>query len=312
MTTLLGQEPIEDAKAEPDDIRLWSVTTIIDVLDKPAIAYWSAEEAAVAAINQQSTWRGMLADCDDDCDHTSAQRCAAVKWLRDARNRRSKNRLSSTALGTAMHDLCEQYALSGSRPNKDNIEAVVTKLGGTAVTISNEGPVLWRMLDRFDEWLQRFTPEYQATEVTVYHPDYGYAGTADGFLTIDGVRSIIDYKTSRDPLDSRGNPKKPYSEVSLQLAAYRHAMFAAVWRPRRNKSYQRRYYLLSQAERDMAQPVPEVDGGLCVFITPERCEAHPVRCGDTVFHYFLNIQEAKRWSADADALIGSPIQEATP
>jgi hypothetical protein len=152
------------------------------------------------------------------------------------------------------------------------------------------------MLNQFDGWLQRFTPSYQATEVTVYSPTYGYAGQADGFLTIDGVRFLIDYKTTRDPFDSRGKLKTPYPEqVALQLSAYRHAEAAAVWRPRRFEKFRRRYYLLSATERELAVAVPEVDTGLVIQLSPESCESYPIRCDEEVHTAFLYVLEAFRW-----------------
>jgi hypothetical protein len=61
----------------------------------------------------------------------------------------------------------------------------------------------------------------------------------------------------------------------LQLAAYRHAEFAAVWRARRFEQYSRRYYLLNPEERAMALPMPKTDGGLVIHITPEHCDVYP-------------------------------------
>lgn len=304
----LGQEPVDVAAADAGDTTSWSVTTIIGALDKPALLYWTGEETARAAIRQQSTWRGMLDDCDTDCTHTSARDCAAVRWLRDARFRRPKDLLSSTDLGSAIHALCEEYALTGVRPDAERIATEVRSRGGNTVKVNLEVTVLSAMLDRFDGWLQRFTPSYQATEVTVYSPTYGYAGTADGFVTVDGFRAIIDYKSSREPYDSQGKPKTPYPEVALQLAAYRWAEYAAVWRPRRVEKFRRRYYLLSAAERAMAEPVPEVDGGLCIHITPESCEAFPVRCDRAVHQQFLFVLEAARFVFETSkTVIGEPL-----
>jgi hypothetical protein len=305
----LGQPAVEGVKPADDDLILWSVTTINGILDKPALMYWSAEQTAMAAVNQQATWRGMLEDCDEACTHTSARECPAVKWLRDARYRRPKDLLSATDLGSAIHALCEEYALTGVRPDQDRIEQEVREQGGQTVKVDREAPVLVEMLNRFDEWLARAQPSYQATEVTVYSPTYGYAGTADGFLTLDdGFRAIIDYKSSREPRDSKGKPKRPYSEVSTQLAAYRWAESAAVWRPRRTEKFRRRYYALSAEEMALAVPVPEVDGGLCIHITTEACEAYPVRCDEDVHRAFLYHIECARWvlheSADA---IGDPL-----
>lgn len=307
--TGLGQEPVDITQPDETDLILWSVTTIIGALDKPALMYWSAEETARAAISQQATWRGMLADCNTDCTHTSARECAAVKWLRDARFRRPKDLLSSSDLGTAIHKLCEEYALIGTRPDVDRIGAEVRALGGKTVKVPLEVPVLSAMLDRFDGWLNRAQPTYQATEVVVYSPTYGYGGTADAFLTVDGFRAIVDYKSSREPHDAQGRTKIPYPEVAPQLAAYRHAEFAAVWRPRRIEKWRRRYYLLSEVERAMAEPVPEVDGGLCIHITPESCEAFPVRCNRDMHQQFLFIQEAARFVFETSkTAIGQPLE----
>ncbi|MCI0584941.1 MAG: hypothetical protein L0227_18965, partial [Chloroflexi bacterium] len=213
-TAGLGQLAIEGAEQQADDVAYWSVTTILGALDKPALLYWAAEQAALAALHSTATWRGMLRDDDPSCDHTDAKRCPVVKWLRDARFRRPKGVRSATELGELVHRACEEYALTGSRPAVDD--------------------EVLPYLDQFDGWLHRFGPSYQATEVAVYHPDLGYAGTLDAFLSIDGVRYIADYKSTRTAIDDKGQPTKPYPEqVGLQLAAYRHAKHAAIWRPRR-------------------------------------------------------------------------------
>ena len=297
MTTALGQEVLDVDKADTDDLTLWSVTTIIGVLDKPALMYWAAQQTAEAAVDNQATWQGMLEDRGRD---------EAVKWLRDARFRPPRTLLSAASLGTLAHTMCETYALTGTRPDRDMVTELVVREGGTQVDIDAEVDVLGRMLNQFDDWLQRFTPSYQATEVCVYNPTYGYAGQADTFLTIDGVRFIGDYKTSRDTFDTRGNLRKPYPEqVGLQLAAYRYAEQAAVWRPRRTEKFRRRYYLLSPQEQELAVPVPEVDTGLVIKLTPESCESYPVRCDESVHTAFLYCLEAFRWVQETSKTVMS-------
>ncbi|MPZ66204.1 MAG: hypothetical protein GEU83_12045 [Pseudonocardiaceae bacterium] len=296
----LGLEPLEVDKSADDDLTLWSVTTIIDVLAKQALLYWSAEMTADAAIDNLATWQAMLED---------RGRAETVKWLRDARFRRPKTKLASAPLGTVTHKVCERYALTGERPDREFVADLVRHEGGDQVDVRGETDVVGHMLVQFDGWLQRFQPSYQATEVCVYHPTYGYAGQTDAFLEIDGVRFCADYKSSREPRDSRGKPKTPYPEqVALQLAAYRHAQHAAVWRPRRTEKFRRRYYLLGPAEREMAVPVPEVDTGLVIQITPESCEAYPVRCDEPVHHAFLYVLEAFRWvQQTSKTVLGDPL-----
>jgi hypothetical protein len=296
----LGQAIDDIDKAAPEDLRLWSVTTIIGCLDKPALLYWAAEQTALAAV---ASARSLPSRIDEEGEEP------VTKWLRDARFRRPKGRLSAASLGTCAHNACEEYALTGTRPDRARLADIIRQEGGARFDgVDNELPVLERMLDQFDGWLQRFTPSYQATEVVVYHPTMGYAGTADAFLTIDGVRLIGDYKSSRDGFDSRGNAKSPYPEAALQLAAYRYAEFAAVWRPRRIEQFRRRYYLLSDVERDRAVPVPEVDGGVVIHLTPDHCEAFSVRCDERVHEAFLFIQEACRWvNGLSKEVVGMPL-----
>ena len=247
-------------------------------------------QSALAAVHNEATWRGMLADDDPACRHTDAATCPALKWLRDARFRKPKGMRSATELGTLVHEACERYALTGSRPADVDAEVVP-------------------FLDRFDAWLARFGPVYQATEVAVFHPELGYAGTADGFLTIDGVRYIFDIKSTRKALDSQGKPSTPYPEqVGLQLAAYRWAKYAAVWRPRRAERMKRRYYLLGPDERAMAVPVPEVDTGLVIHITPDACDGFPIVCDQAVFESYLAVQDAARWLFQGSkGVMGEPL-----
>lgn len=282
----LGQGEVDVDKPADGDLTLWSVTTLIGVLDKPALLYWAAGETASAAIDDHDVWQAMMRRGRDE----------AWKWLRDARFRPQRAQLRATDLGTVFHDCAEKYALTGTRPDRAGIEELIRHHGGKDVDVRAEAEPVLAMLYQFDRWLQRFTPAYQATEVAVYSPKWGYAGTCDGFITLDGFRAIIDYKTSREPVDSQGKAKTPYPEqVGLQLAAYRHAEFAAVWRPRMYEYYKRRYYALSESERAMAVPVPECDGGICIQVTPESCEAFPIRCDGEVHRAFLNVIEAFRW-----------------
>lgn len=304
MNLQLGLEPI-DTKPDPEDQTLWSVTTIIGALDKPALMYWAAEQTAKAAVASHRSIGARIAEEGEE---------PVVKWLRDARFRRPKDRLTAANLGTVAHSAAEEYALTGIRPDKDRLAYWVNeKAGNGFIGTDHEVGVLTQMLDRFDGWLQRFTPEYQATEVTVYHPDYAYGGTCDGFLTIDGVRFLIDYKSTRDPRDSRGKPKTPYPEqVGLQIAAYRYAKYAAVWRPRRTEKWRRRYYLLSPEEQAAAVPVPEVDGGLVIQMTTESCEAFPIRADEQAFRAFLHTLEAFRWVNEiSKTAMGDPLERTT-
>lgn len=275
---LLGEV---DATPQPSDRRYYSVTTLTSALDKPALQYWAAEEAAKAAVSVRSS----LAQRVDEEGEESV-----VKWLRDARFRRPRGYRSAAELGTAVHEACEQYALTGLRPDVDDEVAP--------------------FLDRFDEWAQTWQPQYEAAEAAVYNQTYGYAGTLDAIVVVDGQRVLLDYKTSRKSLDSQGKPTGPYPEAALQLAAYRHAELMATWRARRYEKFRRRYYLLNDDEEEIGVPMPTLDGAVILHITPEHADLYPVRADDAVFEKFLYCIEVFDWVQDlAKTVIGKPLRK---
>jgi len=75
------------------------------------------------------------------------------------------------------------------------------------------------------------------------------------------------------------------------------------------EKFRRRYYLLSETERAAAEPVPEVDGGLVIQITPESCEAYPMRCDEEVHRAFLYVTEAFRWVEQTSKTAMAPAIE---
>lgn len=278
---LLGEEPVL-APPDPDDVRLWSVTTLIGVLDKPALVPWAAIKTAEAAIDKANTWQSIL---EQD------GRAEAINYLKNSRFRGKPGERSAKDLGTAVHKACEHAAIHGKfRPEDTN------------------DPELVPFLRQYRRFLQDYQPEYVAAEVTVFNPQVGYAGTCDAFLNIEGSRFVVDYKTSRESDDARGKPKGPYPEVALQLAAYRYATLAAAWRARQSEQFKRRYYLLNASERAMAVPVPEVDHGLVIYLTPDRYALHPVRCDEAIFDSFLATVDAARFVLDVGhTVIGNPL-----
>jgi hypothetical protein len=174
---------------------------------------------------------------------------------------------------------------------------MVRALGSATIELDSEVNIVGRMLNQFDAWLQRAQPEYTAAEMPVYSEQFGYAGSLDAILTLDGVRLMTDYKTRREPLTAKGEAQTPYAETALQLSAYRHADLGLVTRARRFESPQRRrYYLLSPDEKRAASvKMPEVDGGLCIILTPQSCESYTMRCDQLVFDFFLYCFESWRW-----------------
>jgi len=276
---LLGHDDV--AQPQNEDLRFYSVTTLIGALDKPALLYWAAEEAAKCAVKSANSLSGRIEEEGE---------AAVIKWIRDARFRPLKGARSASELGTAVHDSVEKYALTGVKPDVDE--------------------EVQPFLDRFDEWAQLWQPKYIAAEAAVYNKTYGYAGTLDAIAEIDGQKVLLDYKSSRKSVGSDDKPTKPYPEAALQLSAYRYAELIATWRARRFEKYRRRYYLLNDDEQDMGVPMMKLDGAVVLHLTPEHAELYPVKADEQVFEKFLYCIEVFDWANDlAKSVIGQPLRK---
>ena len=265
----LEAEIPDPVKPTKQDLKLWSVTTIIrQIGGAEGLIQWACAKTADAAIADQDIWSAMV---------EKGQRSEARKYLADARWRpRPGCSLTDADAGTLFHRLAEKWIFDGRRPHCDNAEVNT-------------------LLDSFGKWLDSAQPTYDALEMTVYHPDEGYAGTLDAIISEGGRRFVLDYKTSLD--DDEGRRKTPWHSVAPQLAAYRHARYVAIWKARTEERYSRRYYLLSEEERRNALPMPEIEGGYCLHVTPWHADLYYVRTGEDVYRDgFLAAVDAARWT----------------
>jgi hypothetical protein len=279
-----------DATPQPDDDRYWSVTTILKSFgDSTGLIEWSAGTVADTAIDRYE-WLGQLIEAEGPGE--------ARTWLIGSRYRSQPGTRSATKLGTAVHAAIEEYVVTGRRPPHG------TPLADVGVMDDEVAPYL----DNFDLFLDRFQPQFEAAEMTVYHPGYRYAGTLDGIATIDGQRVVIDYKTKKEGFDKKGQRTRPWTDVGLQLAAYRHATRAAVVKARKHEKYGQRYYLLNATELEATVPMPETDGAIVVHLTPDHCDLYPVETSTEVHDYFLFALEAARWTLQKSrTVIGLPL-----
>ena len=94
---------VEIDKPEADDLRLWSITTIIGVLEKRALQDWSAEMAAKAAVNIAGSLERRIQE--DGVDEV-------VYWLKNARNRRIQGHR------TASSWYCSARGIGGIRADR--------------------------------------------------------------------------------------------------------------------------------------------------------------------------------------------------
>jgi len=166
-----------------DEVEYPSVTAIIGQLDKPALKGWAAG-CAVDYISERL----------DQLQHPKGPH-TADNILAEARRAYTLKSDKAKNMGTIVHDALEWYI-------KDGRDA-----------LGKYSPEVENALLAFFDWEKKNHVEWEASEVTLFHRSKGYAGTCDAIATINGIRYLIDLKTSR----------AIYDEYRLQLAAYRQA-----------------------------------------------------------------------------------------
>lgn len=110
-------------------------------------------------------------------------------------------------LGSLVHDIAEQYAVTGELPDLAVIREEARKKAA-----------------QYFAFLEQVQPSFHAIEGIVFNRRFGYAGAFDAIMDINHPlsgtvgRYIVDIKTG----------KGVYAEAALQQAAYRYGEFIAV------------------------------------------------------------------------------------
>ena len=151
-------------------------------------------------------------------------------------------------------------------------------------TVRRVGQDLAPYKRHFAEFLDEVQPELLLAEDVFWSDTYDYAGSGDAVLRVvdesgEKLNVLVDWKTGRDT----------YPDVALQLSAYAHADRVI-------------------GEDGESRPMPRIDAGLVLHITPERWALKPVRIDDEVFTVFLHLRAIFDWDRTLSReVIGRPI-----
>lgn len=261
--------------ADRNELNLWSVTTLskLGLGTGPQLVNWNARVPAETAFDKIKTLQAFVEDGDRD---------GAVKWLMESRWQKSS---TAATRGTDVHRAAEQIAL-GHEPEVE--------------------PHIRPYVDQYVGLLERHEPRFLLAEAPVYNVTQHYAGTTDGIMELDGRPLIFDIKTTDKDLDAKSRP--PYPEVALQLAAYAHAELVGLLSEKREVNYSRYYVFDPNGNHE---PMPPVDGAVCIVVSPFDCRLIPVCIDDEVFRVFLHVRECARWTVDiSKRVIGPEITSA--
>jgi len=190
------------------------------------------------------------------------QRAETYDWLRRAPLRKKGERAE---IGSAVHRIIEAHVLGQPIP----AELV-------------EDPEMAPYLANFLQFVEDWQVTFEASEMVVGSPEFGYAGTLDYLLRSPLIASALgatttatfmgDTKTGGE-LDVKG----VYPEAALQMSAYRKAEIAWL--------------------RDGSTvPMPATHStGVVLHLRPEGYRLIPVVCDDQVFAHFRVVQRAAEW-----------------
>lgn len=256
-----------------EQLRMWSVTTLIKagLGTSEGIVNWAVNTTAEAAVDSRRTLNAMLEDEGRD---------AAVDWLK---RRRWTQSMSAAARGTLVHTAAEWHALG----EPGDVDVAVLPF-----------------VEQFRAWVDLHHPQFLMTEAPVYNPTVRYAGTLDGIMLLHGRRLLYDIKTTaHSPMSGKSRP--PFPEVALQLCAYSRATEVGILSEQRY-SGGKRYYLYDPAKPHEA--MPEVDGAICIVVSPYDAFAVPVRIDDEVWRTFQSVITCARFTLRGSTdLFGPPI-----
>jgi len=234
------------------------VTSVLNQLPKDFLKWWAAKMAAEFAVDNAGAWIQLA---------LSGERQAAVDIIKKAHLR---NTDEAAKFGTDAHEVWEKMARG-------------EKLG-------RYHPGMQPFIDGFEQFLQRFEPEFLAIERTVWSETHGYAGSFDWGVRIAGEKLeqeedaivIGDNKTTRSGI---------HAEVALQLNAYAKGD-----------------YILNPD--GTTEPLPEFNAAAVFHCRPEGWKLVPVRLGDDIFELFLALLQTMPWERDIKpTVIADPIVE---
>jgi hypothetical protein len=176
-----------------DGRELPSVTTVLDVISKPALGPWYAQqerryfEAAMLEVLSRPGAR--------DPEYVLNAVAAAVTGIKAA----DREKQRAATIGAAVHAGIEWH-LRRSLGDDPGPEPYLPD------------PALWAV-ESWRDWAASVALEPLVVERTVYCVECGYAGTLDLYAKVKGILTILDWKTG----------KAIYPEAFLQNVAYRHA-----------------------------------------------------------------------------------------
>jgi hypothetical protein len=282
--------------------RYLSVTTVLDVLNKKGLKFWAAKGSAQRAMENlpKLNRAAFIEPCGDtwkvkpDPATGEPPRCnvcseCITRWVELWHHAKSEDRKRE---GSMLHDILEWWVLNGAWPSYDeSLEPYVKQMR---------------------QWVEDYgiEPEsFEASEMTVYHHQHGYAGTLDGILNLKPVTEKaaklcariggLPLKPQRVVMDAKsreGEEKRLYVEHTLQMAPYRFAS-----------------HCLPKTGSLEEIPMPPTQGAVIFQPRPDGYTFEPVRADARALTAFIHALDLYKWlmaDGESSILVGAfPVPE---
>lgn len=243
-----------------------SVTNIINSLSKPALYAAYAKRAGLRAVEQEMEWHAVQQEQGDE---------EAAKWIAKAMKEYSAY---AANMGSAVHFCCECFdehvmVIEGEAVLDEwLIEYVVAhwanKLSEYQWTVDRNVEQVRKHVTQYARFIAEHDVTFIDRERTVANPEYGYAGTLDAVVQLEGeaLCAVLDIKTGGVYKES----------VPLQLASYRYATH--------------------EVHGDVTKPrTYTIGSGYVLQLKPQSYNLYPVECGQDVFESFLATVKVWEW-----------------
>lgn len=164
-----------------DGQKVPGVTSVLDVLDKPALVNWAARESAGYAVEH---WAEL-------------ERLPLMERAREIEGARFKKNKAAIVRGHRIHEFGEKLA------------------HGEPVEVPDEyrGPA-----EAYAQFLDQWDIETIKTETPICHTEYRYAGTFDALIKSPRLGTVmLDIKTGRSVYDETGLQLAAYRNADLMI-----------------------------------------------------------------------------------------------
>jgi len=151
----------EDGKKK----RLTGVTTFLGKINKPALIPWAVKVTLEYV-------REHIDELQDEPKHLLAL----------AKEESNRQKQEAANIGKAVHKWIEEY--------------IKHKIGEGDMPEMPEQEQVLNGVNSFIDWVNGKKPKFIATEKIIYSKMYGYVGQADVIAEIDGIKYLIDLKTT--------------------------------------------------------------------------------------------------------------------